>query len=1394
MTIPSDLPKPRFSKDALNILEKRYLKLNEKKRPIETPEERLWGVATCIANADKKFDEGANAAESARRFYKMMTQLRFLPSSPVIKEAGSSHNKQYNACFVVPLADSLQGIFQALSDAAVIQKNGGGTGFNFSPIRPQGSKVRGIDNIAAGPIHYIKTFDTALSQILQGSMRHGANIAILNIDHPDILDFINLKDEGSGIRNFNTSVGITDDFMEKVEKDKEYSLIDPSSGKAVRNLRAREVFDLITQKAWECADPGVVFLDRLEQGNPTPNLGKMDATNPCGEQPLLPYEACNLGSIVLPTHVRDGAVDWTMLRNTVRDVVHFMDNVIEENTFPLEKIDKNVKKTRKIGMGIMGFAHLLYKLGIPFDSDEAVKISEEVMRFIREEGMKRSCELAKERGTFPAFKGSKFEETGLKPRNATLTTIAPTGSISLIANCSSGIEPVFSLVTVRRTLWKGDKYEEIVMVDPVFEEVAKERGFYSDELMKRIAKEGSIKNIREIPDDVKKVFVTSHDISYKWHVKIQAAAQKHTDNAVSKTVNFPNKATVEEVRDAYKLAFKSDCKGTTIYRDGCKETQVLEVKKDSKEKRDIQKTEKGALKDEQESKLAPNALQVLEKRALARGEDGKVVETPEDLWRRVAKFVAQAEKSYGDGESSKKYEENFFEIQNNLEFLCGGALIFAGHGRKSRTLSKCFVIPIDDSIDDIFNMVRQNIQILRRGGGTGFNLSKIRSNSSEVESTGEKAAGPVEFLRAINATMRTIMGRGGRKMGAMAILNVDHPNIEDFIKCKDVPGEVENLNLSVGITDEFMKKVKEGGEFGLVDPHTKKVVKEIEARGLFDLIAEHAWRTGDPGVVFLDPIQRENKTPKLGVMDATNPCGEQPLLPFESCNLGSVALPRFVKNGEIDWKRLEEVVRLGIRFLDDVISVNEYFAPEIKVATKQTRKTGLGVMGFADMLIKLGISYDSQEALDMAEVVMGFITKVARNESHTLGQERGSFPAFKDSVFAEKYDAMRNATVTTIAPTGSTSIVANCSAGVEPIFAISYKMQNSMGGEDQSVMHPEFERIARKEGFYSESLIKKVEAEGGIQHIKEVPEKIKKLFKTAHEIDPAWHIKMQAAFQKHTDNAVSKTINFVESATVEDIKKAYTTAHREGCKGITIYRDNSKDLQVLVKGSGGKKISKQPVTSIPGATIEPRKRPEVTSGSTEVVNTGCGALHVTINEDENGICEVFAKLGKSGGCPASYAESIGRLASIGFRSGIDIKRIIEQLEGIRCPSPIMTKDGVIHSCSDGIAKAIKRYVERRDKLNLEFKGETKPHPQKLELKAEDAKPDVAKTLTQEKTAPQSHPASMGFGNQSEAEEKKKEYSRDNQMGYNPVCPECGSMVEFSEGCLICKSCGYSKCG
>ncbi len=572
-----------LSPNARTVLERRYLKKAADGTFEETPEQMFYRVAEHIAMAEKNHDQNADVRQLAETFYALMTSFRFLPNSPTLMNAGRELG-QLAACFVLPIEDSMDGIFDALKNAAVIHKSGGGTGFSFSRLRPKNATVGTTGGVASGPISFMKIFNTATEQVKQGGTRRGANMAILRVDHPDIIEFIHCKANNVDLNNFNISVGITDAFMQAVESDSEYELIDPRDKKAVDMLSARAVYGQLVTQAWKNGDPGIVFLDRMNRDNPTPALGEIESTNPCGEQPLLPLEACNLGSIDLAKFVIDKddalVIDYDALKETVWTAVHFLDNTIDMSRYPLPAIDERVKGNRKIGLGVMGFADLLFQLGVPYDSEEALSIAETVMGFVQSESHLASKALAARRGVFPNYEESRFSGQPERAyRNATTTTIAPTGSLSIIANCSSGIEPLFAL-SFTRTVMDNDK---LVEVNPHFEAVAKKRGFYSESLMEAISKSGSVAHMQEIPDDVKRVFVTSHDISPEWHLRMQAAFQKYTDNAVSKTVNLARDATVEEVRKVYDLAWELGCKGVTIYRDGSKENQVLSFSQAQKE-------------------------------------------------------------------------------------------------------------------------------------------------------------------------------------------------------------------------------------------------------------------------------------------------------------------------------------------------------------------------------------------------------------------------------------------------------------------------------------------------------------------------------------------------------------------------------------------------------------------------------------------------------------------------------------------------------------------------------------------------------------------------------------------------------------------------------------------
>ena len=559
-----------LSEGALTVLKARYLRKDKKGEVIESPEEMFRRVARHVARAERVFSSGKEE-EMAEAFYEMMVSLDFLPNSPTLMNAGRRLG-QLAACFVLPVEDSLPSIFGALKQAALIHQSGGGTGFSFSRLRPRGDVVSSTHGVASGPVSFMKVFDMATEVIKQGGTRRGANMGVLRVDHPDIREFVTVKRDPRELNSFNLSVAITDAFMEALRKGKDFPLINPRTGEIVRRESARELFELIAECAWENGEPGALFIETINRSNPTPSLGEIESTNPCGEQPLLPYESCNLGSINLAHMVRGREIDWEKLAQRVALAVRFLDDVIEVNRYPFSRIEGMSKGNRKIGLGVMGFAHLLILLGIPYDSDEAVRVGEELMTFIGERAREASRRLAEERGPFPNFPRSVYASRGEPPlRNATLTTIAPTGTLSIIANCSPGIEPLFALAYTKRML--GDV--EVFTVDPVFVKVAQEEGFWSPSLEEALKGTGVLPQDIPIPEEKRRLFLTAFAIPPRRHVEIQAAFQRHTDNAVSKTINFPSRATSQEVKEAFLLAYEMGCKGITVYRSGTREGQVI---------------------------------------------------------------------------------------------------------------------------------------------------------------------------------------------------------------------------------------------------------------------------------------------------------------------------------------------------------------------------------------------------------------------------------------------------------------------------------------------------------------------------------------------------------------------------------------------------------------------------------------------------------------------------------------------------------------------------------------------------------------------------------------------------------------------------------------------------
>ncbi len=670
----------------------------------------------------------------------------------------------------------------------------------------------------------------------------------------------------------------------------------------------------------------------------------------------------------------------------------------------------------------------------------------------------------------------------------------------------------------------------------------------------------------------------------------------------------------------------------------------------------------------------------------------------------------------------------------DLDFLPNSPTLMNA-GRELGQLSACFVLPVGDSMESIFEAIKNTAMIHKSGGGTGFSFSRIRPANDEVCSTSGVSSGPISFMRVFDAATETIKQGGTRRGANMGILRVDHPDIMNFIMAKRDLTILTNFNISVGVTEAFMDAVGKGDDYDIINPRNGKVVKQLNAAKVFTQIIDMAWSNGEPGIVFLDRLNRDNPTPHIGEYESTNPCGEQPLLPYESCNLGSLNLANMVVDGEIDWDKLEKTVKLSTRFLDNVIEANKYPLPEIDEMTRANRKIGLGVMGWADMLIMLEIPYNSPDGIALGERIMRFVNEKSHEESILLAEERGAFPNFKGSIFDKPgIRPIRNSTCTTIAPTGTISIIANCSSGVEPLFAVSYVRQ-VLDNNKLIEVHPLFENIAKERGFYSAELMQEIAEKGTIQEIDAIPADIRRIFVTSHDITPSDHVLMQSAFQKNTDNAVSKTVNFCSTATREDVSMVYMLAYKEGCKGVTIYRDGSRDMQVL-SVAGNADDERKSESHVPMESKKPtrkRERPRALTGSTYQMETGCGPLYITINEDENGLFELFTTMGKAGGCAASQCEAIGRLVSLSWRSGGQARQTVKQLIGITCHKPAGFGKNRITSCADAVAKAVELHM-----------------------------------LSGEETPTQ-------FTNNGGA------------------CPDCGGPVEHEGGCCVCHACGYSEC-
>ena len=745
----------------------------------------------------------------------------------------------------------------------------------------------------------------------------------------------------------------------------------------------------------------------------------------------------------------------------------------------------------------------------------------------------------------------------------------------------------------------------------------------------------------------------------------------------------------------------------------------------------------------QDISLTDNARTVLQRRYLRKDHEGRVIETERELFVRVARFIAEADRNYGSDDAKvDQTAARFFNAMAALEFMPNSPTLMNA-GRDLGQLSACFVLPVEDSMTGIFETNKHAALIHKSGGGTGFSFSRLRPRNSTVASTSGVASGPVSFMKVYDASTDAVKQGGTRRGANMGILRVDHPDILEFIGCKDDTGVITNFNISVAVTDSFMEAVEKGTPYPLIDPRTGRTYvlngeeQWLDPRDVFDKIIDHAWKTGEPGVVFIDRMNRLNPTYPHETIEATNPCGEQPLPPYDSCNLGSVNLAKFVRHplpdnytpsspaDGVDWERLAETIRLGVHFLDNVIDQNRYPIPQIEEQTRNNRRIGLGIMGWADLLVQLRLPYDSPEALALADRLMEFVFAEARNHSSELAKTRGKFPNWEHSVYAADQVAMRNATVTTIAPTGTISIISGCSSGIEPYYALAYE-RNVLDGTRLTEINPYFEQAARDGGFYSDELVQKIATRPSIAELDDIPDTVKAIFLTAADVSPEQHIRMQAAFQQHCDSSVSKTINLPETATRAEVRQAFELAYRLGCKGVTIYRDNSRPDQVL--------SMRAEKTAGPAAPIRPvAERPNVLHGVTEKIQTGYGNLYVTVNVRDGRPFEVFAHIGKSGYTTMADTEAICRLISLALRSGVSAHQVIKQLRGIGGSSPVFSGGSKVSSIPDAIAQVLAKHV------------------------GGEAAPEGASSSSTE------------------------------------ICPSCAAPMNFDAGCYYCRSCGYSTC-
>jgi ribonucleotide reductase alpha subunit len=1218
------------SENARKVLERRYLKKGARGETLETPEEMIARVAYNIATAERFFYGTLPEVvlQRAETFYALMIRLDFVPNSPTLMNAGREL-QQLSACFVLPVEDSMESIFEAVKNTALIHKSGGGTGFSFSRLRPKHDVVKSTKGISSGPISFMTVFDAATETIKQGGTRRGANMGILRVDHPDILEFITCKTKNDRLNNFNISVALTEDFMKAVEADAEYALVNPHSGEGTARLKAREVFEKIVDSAWRNGEPGIIFIDRINRDNPTPRLGAMESTNPC-----------LTGDTLVAVADGRGAVPIRQLAGEGKDVPVFCRNGEGKVTVRM------MRHARLTGRG------------------------KRILKVVLDDG---NCVRATENHKFVLSDGSEKEARKLVPGDSlAIMTRRASSFEKMLPHSNSNSQPYWWISTTDAP--KRELEHRLIA-----------NFHYRRQTGKSISWRDHVVHHRDyngLNNDPANLLVMTRGEHHEHHAKDREGDK----NPMRR---FPEKNWMNDPARQLEMRRK--------YHIGARRGEVT-------------KARVGAATA---SRFADEDFRARHSTAVK----SAMSENHEAFMAGVhARSLKKLEECRAATDLSCFLDDNVVMVERSCEH-CGATFAVAWNRREQSFCSPMCYLSRHNRDFDIRERIADGVRTTYLNKAEDRYREQIRCL---LDLKFESGRMPLKTEWEARCAAEGVSKRLGTAFAFQTYEELRTAALTHNHRVVAVmPDGVEDVYN--GTVDEFHNFYV--GNF----------------RGEVD---------GDPTQVFVNIGQ----------------CGEQPLLPYESCNLGSVNLANMIlgENGgaRIDYEKLKATVHAAVRFLDNVIDMNNYPLNEIRQMTMGNRKIGLGVMGFADMLIRLGIPYDSDEALAVAQEVMNFLQEESASASCLLARERGPFPNYGISVFPERGGIpRRNATTTTIAPTGTISIIAGCSSGIEPIFALSF-IRNVMDNDHLVEGHPPFEAEMRRRGLYSVEKMKEISQAGSLRHVEGIPDEVRRVFVTAHDISPEAHLRMQAAFQKFVDNAVSKTVNFPAEATREDIRKVFVLAYRLGCKGVTVYRDRSRDEQVLNIGEVNRKeaAAAAPVDAEaePGF-VSPRPRPDTLLGVTKEMKTSCGKLYVTINRDRQGIFEIFNQMGKAGGCAASQSEAIGRLVSLALRSGVQPDQIIKQLKGISCHLPAWGGNGgKILSCADAVSKAIEWYMENVDTMFAGLPG-TSGNPV----------PDVSSKASSSRAG-------------------DREIARG-------ACPDCGSQVEMQEGCLKCRSCGFSEC-